>query len=435
MTKLYPYFAAAVMAAVTVGTPPANAQHYHHPTQKHEGYVKTVFNRADSALVYQFLLDNSPSELGSNVPRFAVMGKDHSYYIGIGGNIKTTVSYDFGNPMDNPNEFIVSSIPMTRRRGDGGLVQFCAQQTSLFLNFVGLPGSDNQFSAFIGANLLGDSYAPALQYAYMRYRGFEVGYDKTLFADPASTPPTIDYEGPNASSSVGNCVLDYSFSFGKKKEWSAGVGAELPMYSVTDADGYGAYKVNQRVPDIPVFLRWSWNGGDSWLRLSGVLRNMLYNNPLSGKNVDKIGWGVQLSGSAEVTPWLTTYYQALYGKGIASYIQDLTGCGMDMMPSATDPNVLNTVKAWGAYGGLQFNICPKVFATATYSHVRTYANDCVMPTGDSLYRYAQYAVGNVFWNINSLLQAGVEYIYGRRVNYDGSQAHDSRLQVSLQLSF
>ena len=57
----------------------------------------------------------------------------------------------------------------------------------------------------------------------MKYRGLKAGYDKTLFADPASTPPSIDYEGVNASSCLGNAILDYSASFGKKKEWSAGV--------------------------------------------------------------------------------------------------------------------------------------------------------------------------------------------------------------------
>lgn len=425
--------AIAPAALLLASTLTISAQY--HPTQKRDGYVKTLFNETDSVLVYEYLLANAPTEFGSSVPRFAVIGKDRSFYIGIGGHVKATVGYDFGNPMHNPNEFITSAISTSRRRGDGGLVQFSAQQSSLFLNFVGLPGSDNQIGAFIGANLLGEDYAPALQYAYIKYRGFKAGYDKTLFADPASTPPTVHYEGPNASSSLGNAIVDYSFDFGKKKEWSAGIGLEMPMYSVTDADGAGAYKVNQRVPDIPAFIRWSWDGGNSWLRFSAVMRNMLYHNPASGKNVDKVGWGIQLSGSAAITPWLTAYYQGLYGKGIASNIQDLAGCGMDMLPTADNADVMNAVKAWGAYGGLQFNISPTVFASATYSHVRTYADGCAMPVADDQYRYAQYAVGNVFWDITSILQAGAEYIYGRRVNYDGTQAHDSRLQLSLQLSF
>lgn len=44
-------------------------------------------------------------------------------------------------------------------------------------------------------------------------------------------------------------------------------------------------------------------------------------------------------------------------------------------------------------------------------------------------------VGNVFYNINSIVQVGAEYIYGRRVDFDGSQAHDNRVEAMLQVSF
>jgi len=423
------------IAAAAIISATAAAQAQYHPTQQKHGHVKTLFNETDSVAIYDELLANAPSEFGSHVPRFAVIGKDHTFYFGIGGKVITTASYDFGHPVDDPNMFITSEIPTGIRPGNGGRVQFSAQQTHLCLNFVGLPGTANKFGAFVSMNLLSDNYAPELQYAYVKYRGLKAGYDKTLFADPASTPPSIDYEGVNASSCLGNAILDYSASFGKKKEWSAGVGLEMPLYSITDADVHGAYKVNQRVPDIPAFIRWSWDEGSGWLRLSAVMRNMLYHNPSSGKNVDKVGYGFQLSGSAQVLPGLTAYYQGLYGKGIASYIQDLAGCGMDMAPSAYNPYILDTVKAWGAYGALQYDFSPSVFASASYSHVRTYAKGCVPPSADNQYRYAQYAAGNLFWNITPILQTGVEYIYGRRVNYDGTQAHDSRLQAMLSLSF
>lgn len=427
MTRSITLTAASLLVSI-----PSFAQF--HPTQDKNGYVRTLFSPADSVMVYEKLMENAPTEFGSNVPRFAVFGKDHSFYVGIGGYVKATVSYDLGNPMDNPNEFFTSSIPMSKRRGDGGLIQFSAQQSSLFLNFVGLPGSDNQVGAFIGANLIGDDYAPALQYAYIKYRGLTAGYDKTLFSDPAATPPTIDYEGPNSSTAINNAVLNYQLSFGKKKEWKFGVGVELPVMSVTDLETT-AYKVNQRVPDIPAFIQYSWDGQSSWVRASGIIRNMLYHNTLSDKNVDKMGWGVELSGVLAPVDKLTFYYQGVYGRGIASYIQDMSDCGMDMLPAAGSDFILNLTRSWGAYGGLQYDFSDKVFASATYSHVRNYAHDCVTPTADNQYRYAQYVDANIFWNITDILQTCVEYIYGRRVNFDGTQAHDSRAQLALQISF
>jgi len=404
-----------------------------HPAMHHDGYVKTLLGKTDSVAVYKHLIENAPAEFGSHVPKFAVIGRDKSFYLGIGGNVKLTVSFDYGNIIDSPNEFFTSSIPNFRNSGNGGSTQFSAQQTCMFINFVGLPDSPDKISAFIDFNLLGKNYAPALQYAYIKYRGFTLGYDKTLFSDPASTPPTIDYEGPNASTAIGNAVVNYSLVFGKNKQFKAGIGAEMPIASGTSTEQ--AYIVNQRVPDIPAFIQWSWDNQTSWLRFSAIIRNMFYHNKHSHKTVDKTGWGIQMSGSASPYQDITVYYQVVYGKGIASYIQDMTDTGMDLLPSASNPSVLNPVSTWASYGGIQYNISPKLLLSATYSHVRNYASNCQQPSSDAQYRYAQYITGNIFLDITPILQAGAEYIYGRRVNFNGNQAHDSRIQASLQLSF
>jgi hypothetical protein len=200
---------------------------------------------------------------------------------------------------------------------------------------------------------------------------------------------------------------------------------------VSATTGENTYIVNQRVPDIPAYVQYSWGGGKSWLRFSGIMRNMLYRDELSGKNRDQLGWGVKMSGSASLTPLVTAYYQAAYGKGITSYFQDLYEGGLDMVPSGDGS--LKAVKAWGGYLGLQYNISPKVYATTTYSHVRNYARDY---SGGSTawsgqYKYAQYALANIMWNIST----GLEYIYGRRVDMDGMSRHDNRIQTMLQVTF
>lgn len=78
-----------------------------------------------------------------------------------------------------------------------------------------------------------------------------------------------------------------------------------------------------------------------------------------------------------------------------------------------------------------------MFATASYSHVRTYADSFSggsTPFGEQ-YKYAQYVVANLFWTPNSLLQTGIEYLYGRRVDYGGARGHDNRIQAMIALNF
>ncbi|MDE5774298.1 MAG: porin [Muribaculaceae bacterium] len=400
-----------------------------HPSHQDRPVSLLVNNLEDSVKVIEAFKENSPAAFNvTDAPRFAIVGKNNMFYLGIGATIKGTLGFDFGDPIDNANEFVTSDINMNPVPGNGGKVNISAQQSNIYLNMVALPDNPNKIGAYISFNLLGNNYTPALQYAYLKYRGFTVGYDYSLFADMAAGVPTIDYEGPNAMTSIPNAVIDYRHSF--NKHWSIGAGLELPIASYTA--GHNTSVVSQRVPDVPFYVQYAW-GHNSWVRMSGMVRNMIYRDLSSNTNRDKVGWGIKVSGSAEIVPNLRAYYQGAFGKGLTSYFQDLEGCGLDMTPDMDEPGRLNAVMAWGAYGGLQYNFSPKVYCSATYSHLRNYAKKY---NGDwpEQYRYGQYAVGNVFYNINSVLTWGVEYIWGRRVDMNGLSHHDNRIQTMLQLS-
>ena len=422
------------LAALATG---AVAQNHPATAPRHDVTILNPSKAADSTTinVYEIFLDNAPKSFHiPGAPRFAIEGKDHKFYLGIGGTLKATASYDWGNPIDNAYDFTTSAIPMQQRKGDDGLLQFSAATSSLFVNFVALPGTANQIGVYFNFNLTGNgnNYGFNLYYAYIRYRGFTVGYDFSLFSDMAAIPPSIDNEGPNALTAIPKGVIDYRHSF--NPHWSVGIGAEMPIASATT--GPDTYTVSQRVPDIPAYLQYSWGGGKSWIRLSGMLRNMLYRDVTADRNRDCIGWGVKMSGSASLGPVVTAYYQAAYGRGLTSYFQDLYEGGLDMVPDSRSGR-LTAVKAWGGYLGLQYNISPKVYATTTYSHLRNYTpryDGGTTPWGEQ-YRYAQYALANVMWNITPQISTGIEYIYGRRMDMDGTSRHDNRIQTMLQVTF
>lgn len=384
--------------------------------------------------VYDIFVENAPKTFRlQGAPRFAIEGKDRRFYFGIGGTAKATVSYDWGNPIDNACDFITSAIPSQTRKGDGGLTQFSVATSNLFFNFVALPGDKNQIGAYVNFNFTGNGngYGFNLYYAYVKYRGLTAGYDFSLFSDMAAVPPSIDNEGPCALTAIPNGVIDYRYNI--DPHWSVAVGAEMPVVSATTGDK--SYTVSQRVPDIPAYVQYSWGGGRSWIRVSGILRNMQYHDMVDDRNRNAAGWGVKMSGSASVLPFVTVYWQCAYGKGITGYFQDLYKGGLDMVPDGEGR--LTAVKAWGGYLGLQYNISPKVYATTTYSHLRNYAPryDGGDVAWGSQYKYAQYALANVIWNITPRISTGIEYIYGRRVDMDGVSRHDNRLQTMLQFSF
>lgn len=424
------HLSAILLLAATL----ASAAQESHPAKQKDVSVSIInHSDADSTDVARKFRENAPVAFNiPNAPRFAIVGKNRSFYLGIGGQVKGTLSYDFGTPIDNANEFATSSIPMNPAPGNGGKIQFSAMQSGLFVNMVALPDNPNSVGAYINFNLVNGNYGFNIVYAYLKYRGFTVGYDYSLFSDMAAVPPTIDYEGPCGLTAIPNGVLDYRHTFGK--HFGVGIGLEMPIASYTDSRF--TTTVSQRVPDIPAYLQYSFSD-NSRIRLSAILRNMTYRDLTFDRNRNAVGYGFKLSGTMQLLPNLTAYYQAAYGKGITSYFQDLFDGGLDMVPDASCEGKLSTVKSWGGYIGLQYNFSPKWYASGTFSYLRNYAprySDSDTPWS-SQYKYARYAVCNLFYNINSMLSWGLEYIWGSRTDMSGLTRHDNRLQTMFQVSF
>ena len=102
-------------------------------------------------------MENAPKSYNiPGAPRFAIRGKDNKFYLGIGGTAKTTLSYDWGNPIESGYDFTTSSILMQQRKGDGGLVQFSAATSSLYVNFVALPDTKHQLGVYFNFNFKGN---------------------------------------------------------------------------------------------------------------------------------------------------------------------------------------------------------------------------------------------------------------------------------------
>ena len=413
-----------------------------HPTDRRLPVNVLLGEVEDSLKMYETFVENAPADaFVHNAPRFAIVGKDRKFYLGFGGDVKATMNYDWGSPIQNANEFAPYTIPMPGSAGykgnKGGWFGLSAQQSDFFLNFVALPDNPNKIGFYLNATLLGSGYLPQIRSAYVTYRGIEAGYGFSLFTDLAADPNTIDYDGPNSFTVVINAKLDYRHNFGK--HFGIGIGAEMPMASYTNAPQ--TTTVTQRVPDIPAYVQWNF-GNNNRIRLSGLLRNMQYQNGVEEvKNA--VGWGVQLTGNFNICDKLIGYYQGAYGKGMTSYFEDLTGYGLDMVPNPDNNGQLETVKAWGAYLGLQYNITDKCYCNVLYSQLRNYAPnygkngnfDGDAAPWTSQYKYGQYVLGNFFYNFNSTFTWGIEYIWGRRMNMDGMQAHDNRLQTMLQVNF
>lgn len=361
-------------------------------------------------------------------PRFVLTDRKGKFALGIGGYVKATAEYDFGGISDDV-DFYPSLIPNKGASNVNNQFQMDVTTSTIFLKLVGRTGKLGDIVVYTAGNFRGDGKTFELQNAYASFLGFTAGYNYGLFMDLSALPPTIDFAGPNGQIFYRSTQFSYEHSFGKR--WKAGLGVEMPV-----VDGITNKSTNittQRMPNFPAYIQYGWNSGH--VRAAGIVRSMTYDNLEQQKADSKVGWGTFVATTFNLCKNLQFYGQATYGRGIGQYLNDLSNLNVDIVPDPEKQGTMQVLPMMGWYAGLQYNITPKVFVSSTYSQSRLYSDNDYPATPSEQYRYGQYLVANLFWNVTSDLQVGAEYLRGWRTDFNDQTRHANRLNVAVQYSF
>ncbi len=420
-------------------------------------FIKTA-NHSD---VQDILKKDRPNEATAiPVPHFAVRTSDNKFVMSIGGQINPIIGTDFGNDLYEVDGagigFVTGMIPVPAMSGKKSDFYINPLNANIDFQVVGFGGTKNQITGYLKFGTNGESTAIMLKNAYVSWRGITAGLKTTLFEDGvAASPPTIDPQGPSGMISTSSYEVSYvSPSF---KGFRFAVGLDIPNYytsngvyrghdfktwreeeiegkPVVDPEAY-----NQNVPDIPMWVEYAASDYNR-IRLSGIIRNFSYRDLLEGKRRTSVGWGVMLSGNLNPVQPLILYMQAAYGKGIGAYLQDISGQPLSFIPEDSKPGHMTPSPMMGVTLGATYNINKKwqVNAVASESRiwsVAPYAEAAAdSPDNINNYRYGFYFAGNVFYNISSYLQVGMEYLYGRRGTWNAGTAHDNRIQMQVMFT-
>ena len=387
-------------------------------------------NAQDSLLIRKMYEANGQHFQDPRAARFLFMDKEGKVALGIGGYVKGTMSVDMDGISDNL-DFVTYDIPAPMKTDMRNQFQMDASTSRIFLKLVGADTQIGDFTIYLESDFRGKNghqYDLRLRQAYIQLGGWKIGRAKTTFSDGAASPPTIDFEGPSGSVSAKNTMIQYTHQFGK--HWSTAMSIEAPSASYT-TDKNLSESIKQRVPDIPTYIQYAWDGGKSHIRLSNLFRFLSYRNLVEGKNKLAFCMATQLSGMITFSPHWKLYYQGAYGKGYADYLNDLGGAGFDLIPDGDSGN-LKAPTALGLVGGIQYNIHKNLFLSASYSQCRLYDTESM--TG-STYRYGQYVAANVFYEPVNNCMVGIEYLYGNRHNIDGTSGNAHRLNAMIQYHF
>lgn len=432
MTKIYSRLilvAVAIGMASTTNLLAQDRADSTHPSDIPERTI--VITNGDTKVPYEIVaLLYSPENLhfqDPGAPRFLFLDRKGKLALGIGGYVKGQAMYDFDGAIDD-NGFTTYEIPVPLDPAKRNRLGADASHSTIYLKLVGQT-SLGYLTVFVQTNFSGedDSYGMLIKQAYVSLGNVTAGLARSTFVDASAQPPTIDCQGPSGATCGKNVLLRYSKKF--RNGFSGAISAEFPKASYT-LDEH-AEEINQRCPDIPLYLQYAWDNDRSHVRVSGLIRNLSYRNLVREKNEWSFGWAVQLSGMMRLADPLTLYYQGAYGKGYARYINDVSGFDMDLIPAGSDGK-MKAPEIMGLLGGVKYKFSDKFFASASYSQCHVYGQGTLGANG---YRYGQYIVANGFYNILPDFQVGLEYIHGIRTDMGGASGHANRISASVQYNF
>lgn len=408
----------------------------HHITQTSNKSIDYIVGdtAASDSDAYKILLDNIPVDPEYTAPHFAIIDKDKRFYMSLGATVKAIGTYDWSNPYENPTDFKTSDFTKASP-GNESLTQMTIKSSGVNFNIVGMPSNKYRTGIFVAITFnggIGNEYITKCDYAYIKIAGFTLGHTSSLYDDKAVNAYLIDGNGAGASGAHSNMSFSYQRYF--DRHWRAGIAIESPRLSMTYADN-DYHQIHQNVPDLPVYLQYELSPF-THIRLSSVIRTLSYYNLVSQKRTSVTGYGAKLTSSIK-TGNVITYIMAQAGEGIANYLKDNDGFGLDLVPGDISTGKYSRTKSWGCLCALQYDITPTIATTAMWGYMRNYVNRYdggLTSYGDHL-KYDQYAAANVIWRASQFVNIGVEYNYGIKHTFDNASIHNNRLSAMVRVGF
>jgi hypothetical protein len=282
-----------------------------------------------------------------------------------------------------------------------------------------------------------------LRHFYGEWGQLLAGQTHSLFMDIDVFPNVIDYWGPPGMVFLRDPQVRWTAY--RTANDSLAFAIERPSNDVDPGNvrlvqGFESFSVrgDQTIPDFTAQFRHD----DTWghYQISGILRRVGYEYQVTmGEPFQKgsqTGWGINLATALKTIGKDQVLLQVVHGDGIASYMND---GGMDIAPT-TFPTVNP------GNPGIGSEAVPLTGALAYYDHYWNslfstsigYGFTQVSNTNfqdATAFHKGQYASVNLLAYPADKVLIGVELLWGKLTNNDGTTGDDVRFQFSVKYNF
>ncbi|WP_157995323.1 DcaP family trimeric outer membrane transporter [Peristeroidobacter soli] len=385
-------------------------------TQHHQTFAQ---DEEDAPRLY-----NAPTD--PTYPGFFLLPGTHTL-LRVNGSARSDLIYDPRLPTMGDG-FIPASIPIPSG-SDASNFNGSIRGSRFMADFripVGESGSARTFVQydFFGPN---GTTAPRLRHFYAQLNNVLVGQTFTNFMDPDAFGDELDNQGVNAAVSVRLAQARYSFGLGGGA--SASISLEDPDSSIAFSIADTPVTTLTAAPDVTLKFRNEWELGH--LQLASVFRDLGVQLP-DGARKSTLGWGVNATGGIEVFGRDSIVLGVAYGHGIARYVGDTAGAGLDAAPESPTDLSLKALPLLAAYGSYQHYWSPRMRSSATFGHVKV---DNTAFQAPGTYHKSSYSGLNLIWNPIGSLDVGAEFVYGWVENKSGASEDAPRFRLTARYNF
>lgn len=333
----------------------------------------------------------------------------------VGGYVKADLIHDF-NPIGSPDYFDVSKIPTDGSTGQ--TTHFNLKETRMLLD-VRTPAGKGEVRAYLETDFYGSGGTLRIRHAYVElHNKWLIGQTWSNFMDESIIPATLDFEKPAAYAFARHGIIRWKQKLSDHAYFALAL--EEPSANATAPPAAG--KFYSPLPDLTARYRLTRTWGHLQLSAFAALLQYRY----SAGEEDNVGlFGFNLSGQLNVGKKDYFIYQLVGGPGSGR----MRG-GLSAAPDASGQ--LQPLDDFGYTAGFCHYWSPKLSSLVVYNSgdVQNQAGQA----NSSLYK-VDYIATNLVWQVAPNTIAGIEYLWGKRVDKSKADGTANRLHFSVRHSF
>jgi len=286
---------------------------------------------------------------------------------------------------------------------------------------------------------LASATTAALRQAYGTWSVSPVGQPNSLFLGGMAFSNVAEFSTPSVFTFVRNPRARVTAWRTRNSQLSIALeepndGFDPMRLRAMESEFDDAFRPQQLIPDITAQLstKASWGG----FEIAGIARDLGFEKLKiweTGRDRPKgnwAGWGVNVSGSLNVSEQDQLITGIVFGRGIANYLSD-GGVDLAAGGTPTDPHAA-ALPLYGLSAYYDHSWARGWSSAVGFSVTKV---DNAPMQAPNAYRMGEYASVNLFYSPDANLAIGGEVLWGQRTDRSHDAGEDMRVQFSFKYAF